>query len=141
MGVQWDPSETRSEKGDVQVQYKPESDRVVNAGYRFRRDYIEQVDGSVAWPISDNWRAYARMVYSLRGRASARPVRRPRVPLVLLGIRAVARRYVSSRTGDTDTSFLLQLELNGLSSVGVGDELSWNGRFGDTPPAPPEPAA
>jgi LPS-assembly protein len=27
---------------------------------------------------------------------------------------------VSDRTGDTDTSFLLQLELNGLSSVGVG---------------------
>ena len=32
----------------------------------------------------------------------------------------VARRYVSDRTGDLDTSVLLQLELNGLSNVGVG---------------------
>jgi len=27
---------------------------------------------------------------------------------------------VSDRTGDLDTSFLVQLELNGLSNVGVG---------------------
>jgi hypothetical protein len=32
----------------------------------------------------------------------------------------VARRYVSDRTGDLDTSVLFQLELNGLSNVGVG---------------------
>ena len=69
MGVQWDPSETRSEKGDVQVQYKPEFDRV-NVGYRFRRGSIEQVDGSVAWPIGDNWSAYARLVYSLEDHKS-----------------------------------------------------------------------
>ena len=31
MGVQWDPGETRSEKGDVRVQYKPQYDRVVNS--------------------------------------------------------------------------------------------------------------
>ena len=36
------------------------------------------------------------------------------------GSALVARRYVSNRDGDMDTSFLLQLELNGLSSVGVG---------------------
>jgi LPS-assembly protein len=32
----------------------------------------------------------------------------------------VARRYVRNRDGATDDSFLLQLELNGLSNVGVG---------------------
>jgi LPS-assembly protein len=30
----------------------------------------------------------------------------------------IAQRYVSNRTGDIDTSIHLQLELNGLSSVG-----------------------
>ena len=34
-------------------------------------------------------------------------------------IRVVQRRYVSSRTGERDTSIALQLELTGLSSVGV----------------------
>jgi hypothetical protein len=32
----------------------------------------------------------------------------------------VARRFVSDRTGAQDTQFYLQLELNGLSSVGSG---------------------
>ena len=37
-------------------------------------------------------------------------------------VRLVTRRFVSSRTGDSDTSFGLQLELKGLSSVGVDNE-------------------
>ena len=84
MGVQWDPGETRSEKGDVQLQYKPEFDRVVNLGYRFRRDSIEQVDGSVAWPIGERLERVRAPRVLARGRDDARPVRRPRIPLLLL---------------------------------------------------------
>lgn len=120
MGVQWDPGQTRSEKGDVRLQYKPEYDRVVNLGYRFRRGGIEQVDGSVAWPIGEKWSAYARMVYSLEDETTLDQFAGFEYRSCCWRIRAVARRYVSDRTGDTDTSFLLQLELNGLSSVGVG---------------------
>jgi LPS-assembly protein len=120
MGVQWDPGETRSEKGDLRLQYKPEYDRVVNLGYRFRRGSIEQVDGSVAWPVGDKWSAYARLVYSLEDKTTLDQFAGFEYRSCCWRIRAVARRYVSDRTGDTDTSFLLQLELNGLSSVGVG---------------------
>lgn len=120
MGVQWDPGETRSEKGDVQLQYKPEHDRVMNLGYRFRRGGIEQVDGSVAWPIGSAWSAYARLVYSLEDETALDQFAGLEYRSCCWRIRAVARRYVSNRTGDMDTSFLLQLELNGLSSVGVG---------------------
>ncbi|HJY37803.1 MAG TPA: LPS assembly protein LptD, partial [Steroidobacteraceae bacterium] len=120
MGVQWDPGETRSEKGDVRLQYQPEYDRVMNLGYRFRRGSIEQVDGSVAWPIGNNWSAYARLVYSLEDDTTLDQFAGFEYRSCCWRVRAVARRYVSDRTGDTDTSFLLQLELNGLSSVGVG---------------------
>ena len=34
-------------------------------------------------------------------------------------LRLVTRRFVSSRSGDIDTSIGLQLELKGLSSVGT----------------------
>jgi LPS-assembly protein len=37
-------------------------------------------------------------------------------------IRAITRRFVSSRTGGSDTSVGLQLELKGLSSVGVDNQ-------------------
>ena len=54
-------------------------------------------------------------------------------------IRAVARRYVSDRTGDIDTSFLLQLELNGLSSVGVGADAFLERSIRGYSAGPPEP--
>lgn len=143
-GIQWDPGETRSERGQIQLQYKPRFDQVMNLGYRFRRDRLEQVDGSVAWPISRDWSLYARMVYSLEDSAidETAPIdptlppgdtvaRRDEKGVIdqFAGLeyrsccwrfRVVARRYVSDRTGDLDTSLLLQLELNGLSNVGVG---------------------
>lgn len=140
-GLQWDPGETRSERGQLQLQYRPAYDRVANVGYRFRRDRLEQVDGSVAWPISKQWSVYARMVYSLEDAAivdsldpnapDGTTVRRDDSGVIdqfagfeyrscCWRFRIVGRRYVSDRTGDLDTSVLLQLELNGLSNVGVG---------------------
>lgn len=120
MGVQWDPGETRSEKGDVHLQYKPESHRVVNLGYRFRRGNIEQVDASAAWPLSERWSAYGRLVFSLEDDTTLDEFVGLEYRSCCWRLRVVGRRYVSDRTGDRDTSVLLQLELNGLSSVGVG---------------------
>ena len=47
------------------LQYRPGGERVVNLAYRALRDRIEQVDASVAWPISNRWNVYGRYVYSL----------------------------------------------------------------------------
>ncbi|HMN44477.1 MAG TPA: LPS assembly protein LptD [Povalibacter sp.] len=119
-GIQWDPGETRSEKGDINLQYRPNFDRVANLGYRFRRGNIEQVDGSVAWPVGERWGAYARMVYSLEDEKTLDQFAGLEYRSCCWRLRFVGRRYVSNRDGDVDTSFLVQLELNGLSSVGVG---------------------
>ena len=142
LGMQWDPGETRSERGDAQIQYRPDYNKVVNLGYRFRRDIIEtteevippsgpptsvvrqedleQVEGSVAWPIGDQWGAYARLVYSLDDSQTLDQFAGIEYRSCCWRLRMVARRYVRSRDGDMDTSILLQLELNGLSSVGTG---------------------
>jgi|HigsolmetaAR201D_1030396.scaffolds.fasta_scaffold01831_11 LPS-assembly protein len=142
MGVQWDPDDTRSERGEVQIQYRPNYDRVVNVGYRFRRGIgtsdldpadpsasgpfsvtrrsLEQIDGSAAWPIGERWSAYARMVYSLEDRQALDQFAGIEYRSCCWRLRLVGRRYVRSREGDMDTSILLQLELNGLSSVGTG---------------------
>jgi LPS-assembly protein len=143
--IQWDPNQTRSERGQLLLQYRPNYDRVVNLGYRFRRNRLEQVDGSLAWPVSKQWSLYARMVYSLEDSAiddtavPGNPNQPPGATQPRLNekgvidqfagleyrsccwrFRVVARRYVSDRSGDLDTSVLFQLELNGLSNVGVG---------------------
>src|SRR5690606_41337119 len=118
MGVQWAARQTRSEKGDVHIQYRPGLDRIANVGYRFRRGKVEQVDGSVAWPVGERWNAYGRMVYSLEDSQALDHFAGLEYRSCCWRFRIVARRYVRDRTGDFDTSVLLQLELNGLSSVG-----------------------
>ena len=139
-GVQWDPGEARSEKGDVMVQYRPEADRVVNLGYRFRRGNIEQVDASTAWPVSDRWTAYARFVFSLEDDTTLDQFAGVEYRSCCWRLRLVGRRYVSDRTGDRDTSILLQLELNGLSSVGVGADAFLERSIRGYSLEPPDPA-
>jgi LPS-assembly protein len=119
MGIQWDPAQTRSERGEIRLQYQPRYDSVVNLGYRFRRDSVEQIEGSVAWPVARDWSVYARMVYSLQDERTLERLFGFEYRACCWRLRLVSRRYVSSRTGESDSSIQLQLELNGLSSVGV----------------------
>jgi LPS-assembly protein len=122
LGVRWDPENTHIVKSEVGLQYRPASDRVVNAGYRLQRDSIEQLDLSAAWPISERWRGFGRWVYSMRDNQTLDQFVGLEYSSCCWALRLVTRRFVSSRTGDTDTSVGLQLELRGLSSVGVDNE-------------------
>lgn len=119
LGVQWDHSEGRAERSEIRVQYRPESQRVANLAYRFQRGRLEQLDASAAWPVTPDWRLYGRMLYSLRDEKAIEQFAGVEYGSCCWGLRAVARRYVSNRTGERDSGFFLQLELKGLSSVGT----------------------
>src|SRR5262249_1563555 len=118
LGVQWDTGSSRTEKSDIHFQYAPASDRVVNLGYRLRRDNIEQIDSSVAWPFLNHWAVYARAVYSLDEDKSLERFGGIEYRSCCWAVRLIGRNYVKNRSGQTDTTILLQLELKGLSSVG-----------------------
>ena len=122
VGYQWNPDQSQTERSELYLQYRPATDRVVNAGYRFRRDLLEQFDVSAAWPVSDQWRAYGRWVYSLSEEKTLDQFVGVEYGSCCWAVRIVARRFVSSRTGDSDTSIGLQLELKGLSNVGTDSE-------------------
>jgi LPS-assembly protein len=119
LGIEWNPDATQSEKGELSIQYRPASDRVANVGYRYRRSLIEQVDASVAWPIATRWHVYAGGVYSLREETLIEEFAGLEYGSCCWKLRAVYRQYVSSRTGESDSSIAVQLELSGLSNVGV----------------------
>jgi hypothetical protein len=51
----------------------------------------------------------------------------------------VTRRFLSSRTGDIDTSIGLQLELKGLSNVGTDTEAFLRDSIRGYSALPPEP--
>ena len=116
-GVQWNPEDDRSERSLVRLQYRPSGERVMNLAYRAQRDRIEQVDASAAWPLGRRWNAFARYVYSFFDSKTLDEFAGFEYKACCYKLRAVARRSVN-REGDTEGSFYLQLELNGLASVG-----------------------
>ena len=118
--VAWDPEQASTAKSSVTLQYRRSGQQVANLSYRFLRGQMEQADASLAWPLGRHWDAYARGVYSLMDRKSIENFAGFQFRGNCWALRFVARRSVSSRTGATDSGFYLQLELNGLSSVGTG---------------------
>jgi LPS-assembly protein len=120
-GLQWNPEDRRSERSQFRLQYRPDGERVLNLAYRLQRDRLEQAEVSGAWPIGKRWNAYGRAVYSLRDNSILERFAGFEYRACCWRLRAVARRYISSREGTQETGFYLQLELNGLASVGNSD--------------------
>jgi LPS-assembly protein len=119
LGMQWNHDATRTERSEVQLRYQPAPRSVVNLGYRYQRDRLEQADFSAAWPIATNWRLYGRALYSLRDDKSIEQFAGFEYSSCCWNVRAVVRDYVGRRSGARDQAYFLQLELKGLSNVGL----------------------
>ncbi|MET0280974.1 MAG: LPS assembly protein LptD [Steroidobacteraceae bacterium] len=118
-GLQWNPHEERTERAEMRLQYRPEARSVLNLGYRFQQGRLEQAEFSAAWPVTQHWRLYGRSVYSLRDEQSIEQFAGFEYSSCCWNLRAVARDFVSRRSGERDRSIYLQLELKGLSNVGL----------------------
>ena len=88
---------------------------------RAQRDVLEQTEISGAWPLGKRWNAYVRGVYSLRDSELLERFAGIEYKACCWQVRAVARRSITDRDGKQETSFYIQLELTGLSSVGNAD--------------------
>jgi LPS-assembly protein len=122
LNYQWNPYTSHTDKEEIEVQYRPDSSRVVNLGYRFQEGILKQYDGSFAWPIGGHWDAVGRWVYSLADRTTIEQIAGFEYKSCCYRIQVVQRRYLrrisGGATAGLDTSIALQLELTGLSSVG-----------------------
>jgi LPS-assembly protein len=65
VAVQWDPQNQSSERTQINLQYKPQNDSIINLSYRYERCTFDQVELSGAWPIRNNWNIFIRDIYSL----------------------------------------------------------------------------
>jgi LPS-assembly protein len=86
--------------------------------YRLSPNSLDQVEVSTAWPILRNWNAYGRVVYALDQHQMLERFAGFEYRGCCWGIRILARRSLSNSTGRQDTGIFVQLELNGLASVG-----------------------
>ena len=146
IGMQWDPTTSLTQREEIDIQYRPSGEQVVNLAYRFQRDLLEQAEISAAWPISQHWNVFARGVYSLKDSEAIERFAGFEYRANCWKVRMLARRFVSTRppvgttstTGQQDTGFFLQLELTGLASVGsAADTFLTSSIRGYTRPAEP----
>lgn len=125
VGEVWSPQSANSQKSELTLQYRATPEQVANLSYRFRRGLLQQIDGNFAWPITPAWHLVGREVYSLKDRSSIDTLFGVQYRSCCWKIRLVGRRDIvarptdlTERTGRRDTSISLELELNGLATVG-----------------------
>ena len=133
---QWNPYVSDStEKMTIQANYNPGPGKVVNFSYRVVRSNelntvigftslgvattdIDQTDLSFSWPIKNNWNVVGRWNYAVPEGRSLELFGGIEYESCCWGVRAVARRFLSSVDGVFDTGIFLQFELKGLAGIG-----------------------
>ena len=123
---QWDPVDNRQYLASFNARYLAGDSGVVNMGYRYRRDVLEQADVSFLYPINAAWSVIGRYYYSFyRNQATGdepgllEGIAGVQWDSCCLAVRVVGRRYVSNRTGDMNTAIQFEVELKGLGSAGA----------------------
>ena len=91
---------------------------LVNAAYRYRADVLEQGDLSFVLPVNDRWRVLGRWNYSLRDRETLEAMGGIEWKSCCLAVRVLAREYIREFGGDRNLGIYLELELNGVGSLG-----------------------
>jgi LPS-assembly protein len=139
-GIQYNAS-----KGDVQrfnalLRYQPEPGKVVNFGYRFTRDLLEQVDLSAQWPLSRRLAGLGRWNYSLAERQLVQALIGLEYNAGCWTARFVAQRFVVAANEYT-TAVFFQFELGGLSRLGSNPLAILRQNIGGYERAPARPPA
>ena len=119
IGHQWSGGENGTTRSEARLQYRPQSNKIMNFSYRFRRKSIEQGDVSWSWPLSEKWNFVGRYNYSFRDDRTLEQFYGLEYESCCWGVRLVTRRYISTRDGTTDSSIGLQLILKGMMSIGT----------------------
>ncbi len=115
---QWDPKFRRQDLASLRARYLIGDTGIVNVGYRYRRDLIEQADLSFLYPINQNWSLVGRYYYSIFDRKELETIAGVQWESCCLAVRVVGRRYLRNRTGELNNSIQVEFELKGLGSAG-----------------------
>jgi len=117
VGLQYSAITSRTERSNVALRYQPAIGKVMNFGYRFTRDTLEQVDLSSQWPIAGRWNGLARWNYTLRDKRLLEGLAGVEYNAGCWAARFVVHRFVSA-TQEYVNAMFFQVELNGVSKIG-----------------------
>ena len=115
--VQYSSSRSRLERITIGTRYQPEVQKVINLGYRFNHDILRQIDVSGQWPLGGGWYGVARSNYSIQDKKIVEGLAGFEYNGGCWIVRVVGQRFATA-VGAANTSIFVQLELNGLASIG-----------------------
>jgi LPS-assembly protein len=115
------------ERFNFALRYTPTAGSAFSASYRFTRqlvnpngatEQIKQIDLAGQWPVTHQWTLLGRFNYSLVDRKLLEGIAGVEYNGDCWVLRAVLHRLATT-VEQTNTSFFIQLELNGLARVGT----------------------
>lgn len=107
-----------TELSAIRLQYRFLTSGVANLSYRYRANELEQLDGSVLYPVSPSWRIVSRWNYSLRDNTTLEALAGFEWQSCCMAVRVLGRHYIRTREGAASNGILLELELRGLGAFG-----------------------
>ena len=115
--LQYNPHRNFFERLGVGARYQPETAKVLNLGYRFTRDSLNQIDVSAQWPLGGGWHGVARYNYSMRDSRLVESLGGFEYNGGCWIARVVVQRFAAA-SGISTSALFIQLELNGFSRIG-----------------------
>lgn len=117
IGWQYNPRDARTERLTLGGRYRPESGKVINAGYRYARDLLGQIDVSAQWPLFGGWHGVGRYNYSTKEHRIIELIGGLEYDAGCWVGRFVVQRLATIADQPTSAIFF-QLELNDFSRIG-----------------------
>ena len=118
--TQYNRLQQRPERFTTAVRYRPETAKVLNASYRFKRDVLKQIDISGQWPLAAGWYGVGRYNYSIQDKQLLEGLAGIEYNAGCWVFRAVALR-IQAASQVASTAFVFQLEFNGIGTIGTDE--------------------
>jgi LPS-assembly protein len=115
VGYQWNSETDSTVRAETRFEFRPQMDRLFGFGYRLREGLLEQGELSMVWPVGQSWRFIGQYSYSLLEEEPLEQFAGLEYEACCWRVRLTGRRYISRRTGETDSAISIQLELKGLT--------------------------
>jgi len=117
-GVQYDPELSKTRLAAARLQRKIGARGVLNLGYRYRVDRIRQMDLSGFVPLDDNWSLIGRWNFSFDDDQTLEALGGFEYRACCFAVRFIGRRYLRAASLSPNNGLYLEIELDGLGSVG-----------------------
>ena len=120
---QWNPNTHQTDLSAIGVEHRFGAEGLVNVSYRFRRNFLEQVDATALVPLNDRWSVIGRYYYSLMDRQLLEAFAGVEYDSCCVAMRMLVRHFVNVVGASTaDTALYFEVEFKGVGSSGTRTE-------------------